>query len=408
VNKVKKAYMNIKTSNSIISKICEDIKPFFITITGGEPFLNMSVLKNFISKIPLNMSIGINTNLTHTTPENLETLLGLNNTFGLLASLPHFEKEKYEFITKSKDINDFYTNLLNIKENTNIPITINMVISKYNLNSIYDQGKFLFEKFSIDSFAATPVSNPPLEYQKEYDYTLAEEDITLVFNQLIKLNKEFGIKIDSIQTIPLCFIPEEIRINNFNLFKRPCNTGKSTLAIDYKGNVRSCIQSPYNIGNILESDFEALWRDFEDFRQNKNLPEDCIECDALVLCNGGCRFNGYNLGEPLNRKDPRMKEKIKLDIKKVVQKEAGFNNKYILNKSTKYRKETEEFYTFINSDYNLLFVNENFKNFIVKLEGLGSFNPKILLKHYSDNNVKDKLKKLFDKLISKNFLKPYV
>jgi len=139
--------MNIKTSNLIISKICGDIKPFFITITGGEPFLNMSVLKNFISKIPLNMSIGINTNLTHTTPENLETLLGLNNTFGLLASLPHFEKEKYEFITKSKDINDFYTNLLNIKENTNIPITINMVISKYNLNSIYDQGKFLFEKF---------------------------------------------------------------------------------------------------------------------------------------------------------------------------------------------------------------------------------------------------------------------
>jgi len=204
--------MTIQNSDKIIDKIHYEIKPFSVTLTGGEPFLNMGVLQNFVKKLDKNIGIGVNTNLSQSTPKNLETLLEFKKKFGLLVSLPHFLKEKYEFITGAKDLDYFYSNLNFIKNNTSIPLAVNMVVSKFNLDSIYEEGEFLYKRYGVSKFAATPVSNPPIEFNN--NYSLESNDLILLFNQLNKLKENFGIQIDSIQTIPLCFILEKIIIEN--------------------------------------------------------------------------------------------------------------------------------------------------------------------------------------------------
>jgi len=403
VNKIKNAYMTIQNSDKIIDKIHYEIKPFSVTLTGGEPFLNMGVLQNFVKKLDKNIGIGVNTNLSQSTPKNLETLLEFKKKFGLLVSLPHFLKEKYEFINGAKDLDYFYSNLNFIKNNTSIPLAVNMVVSKFNLDSIYEEGEFLYKRYGVSKFAATPVSNPPIEFNN--NYSLESNDLILLFNQLNKLKENFGIQIDSIQTIPLCFIPEKIIMESMSLFKRPCTTGKTTIAIDYKGNVRSCIQFPFSSGNILEEEFNDIWERFEDFRTGVYLPIECFDCDVVKLCNGGCKFNGFKKGESLNRKDPRMINSIKLKNKiSPNNSEIDLDKKYILSDTIKYREEKKEKYTFFNSG-SLLFVNKDLKNFILTLKKLDYFNPKEILDNYEDNILKKKLETIFKNLISKNFLK---
>ena len=406
INKNQKAYMTFENSNKIIDKVTYEVKPFSVTLTGGEPFLNLPVLKNFIEKLPKkNMSIGVNTNLSYSTPKNLEFLLDSNNKFGMLISLPHFKLKKYEFITKAKDLDNIYNNLSFIKKSTNIPIMINMVVSKVNIDSIYEEGKFLYENFDIKKFSATPVSTPPLDYKEDLNYDLEPKDITSIYTQLKKLSDDFNINVDSLQTIPLCFIPEEIRMESLYIFQKPCSTGKGTLAFDYKGNMRSCVQSPLFIGNILDSKFESLWDKLRNFRNKKNLPTDCLECDILNLCNGGCRFNGYNEDESLDRKDPRMINRIKLKQKKENnEKEINLNENYVLSENFKYRKEDKDMYTFFESG-SVMVVNTELKNFILNMNKLGSFNPNEILNNYKESNIKIQLKEIFDNLIVRNFLK---
>lgn len=407
INKKNDSDMDIYTADYIIDKIHSDIKPFYVTLTGGEPFLNMSVLEKLVKKLPRkNIDVSINTNLTLTNKENLESLLNHNNNFSLLVSLPHFKEDEYEYITGARDVDAFFNNLYFVKENTKIPVMVNMVISKYNINSIYEEGKFLYQNYSIDNFAATPVSVSPLiiDNVKNHHLNLDKEDILSVYNQLSKLHEEFDLRVDVIQTLPLCFVPEEIRFNDINLFKRPCGSGRTTLALDYKGKVRPCIQAPYDIGNLFESTFDELWKSLEPFRENENLPDECLECTVLDFCNGGCRFNGFKKGNSLKRKDPRMNERITAETPKYVKK-INLDKKYSLTKGVKYRKESDEVFTFVNSNYKILFVNKEMKNFLLTLEEFGNFNPQQLLKHYSSSESSNiKLKNIFTNLISKEFL----
>jgi len=402
VNKDKNSYMSIGDSNKIVTKIHDEIKPFSITLTGGEPFMNFDVLENFVYKLKKDIDIGINTNLIYATEKNIENLLESNKRFGLLISLPSYKKEQYEFITGAKDLKKFYKNLKFIKENTSINTTINMVVSKYNLNSVYGEGEYLFKEFGIKNFAATPLSVSPIEGCSVENYDLQEQDIFLIFNELLKLKENYGLKVDCIQTLPLCFVPEEFR--NSEIFHRPCSTGRTTIGMDYKGNVRSCIQAPFSVANIFETKFEDIWKIFEPFRQDKYLPEDCLECELLRACNGGCRFNDFKEGEPLNRKEPRMKGKI-LTKQEIKLKKIFLDDSYKVDR-IKYREEDVNIHTFMNPNHNLLFVNDEMKNIVLNLKKFGEFNPTKVLEHYENSpELKSKLELIFTDLISKDFLR---
>jgi organic radical activating enzyme len=65
LNKDKNAYMHEKEADTLSKIIIEDIKSFQVTLTGGEPIMNMPALLKFAKNLnDAGIYFNINTNLT--------------------------------------------------------------------------------------------------------------------------------------------------------------------------------------------------------------------------------------------------------------------------------------------------------------------------------------------------------
>jgi UDP-N-acetylenolpyruvoylglucosamine reductase len=124
-----------------------------------------------------------------------------------------------------------------------------------------------------------------------------------------------------------------------------------------------------------------------------------------LLCNGGCRFYNYLRGDSMDKKDPRMEAPLK-NINPIIKTPKILNetSDYSLNSLTTFRKEKDNIYTFFNGSFsNILFVNEDFKNFICVLKKTNSINFGILKEILGDESSTH-LKSLLNVLLNKNFL----
>ncbi len=392
--------------------IIKDMQPFHVTITGGEPLLNPEIVyllaKEFKQK---GVFYNLNTNLILLEDKILDNLLeaSTNSKFGILTSLPHFKDDKYELITSKNNLNKFYRNLENIAKNTNLLLTVNMVVHKLNFDAVYEEGKFLHEKYGIKNFAATPVIVPAkLSNSKFGNYALNTTEIVQLLENLLKLHDDFGMEVDSLETLPRCILPEEIRNNSLDLFRRACSAGRSTLSIDYKGNVRACSHAPILEGNLLTDGFRTIWDTrLMSYRKNAYVPADCKDCAEFLSCYGGCRFYNYQEGDALNNPDLRVgtAKPIRTAIKSSRKLPKLTEKDYKLNPNTVYRKEKDDLYSFFNGRFaNVLFVNEEFKNFVTGLKNLGDFNPSKLLNHAHNNEERMQVETMLRTLADKRFL----
>ncbi|NEV64330.1 radical SAM/SPASM domain-containing protein [Thiorhodococcus minor] len=99
----------------------------------------------------------------------------------------------------------------------------------------------------------------------------------------------------------------------------PCiwgqNCADALIAVDARGHVAQCdcwvtSYPDYRFGNILESNrLSELLRDSPARRRFTERPvhlvqRDCIDCDYLALCHGGCPVRTYSRHQSLLEKDP--------------------------------------------------------------------------------------------------------
>lgn len=88
-----------------------------------------------------------------------------------------------------------------------------------------------------------------------------------------------------------------------------CAVGRKTtlFAIDPLGNVKVCSHSPYVLGNLLEKSFKEIASNsfLVDFVEK--LPEYCRDCDAALICRGGCRSSAHLCYGSFEAEDPYLK-----------------------------------------------------------------------------------------------------
>ena len=109
----------------------------------------------------------------------------------------------------------------------------------------------------------------------------------------VALQEEMGQ--DSL-TMPTHFYNPKLQGQLVNLaeFIGGCGAGRFYVAMEPNGDLQPCVFFPVKIGNILEDDFEELWRKnklLEELR-NKDLIKKCGECEYRYYC-GGCRARAY-------------------------------------------------------------------------------------------------------------------
>jgi len=84
-----------------------------------------------------------------------------------------------------------------------------------------------------------------------------------------------------------------------------CGAGRFYMAMRANGDLQPCVFFPLKVGNILEDDFEELWKHNKVFQElrDKDILHGCNTCDYRYYC-GGCRARAYAYTEDYLAPDP--------------------------------------------------------------------------------------------------------
>jgi len=299
----------------------------------------------------------------------LISLMGVELTHNSISNLPNGFK--------------LTCNGINNLVKTGINVAVNMVVSKLNQNEIYLVGKIVHD-LGVKTFCVTPMvpSN-----KSHYQYLLTNQECKTSLRDLLRTRKDFGFNIDTLEPIARCIFKENEDDEFIDFIgNRICSAAVSSCAISSRGNVRPCIHADKEFGNILLEDLSKIWKKMEYWSSPNILPRECAECNANIVCEGGCRMSAKLITGHYNGKDMYMTEPI-MDLDRI-KKLPGclnlcLNNDILLkiNEHVRFRKENFGWVVYVYS--NLEFCTDDGYDFITQLRKKPFFTITSLIKEHN-------------------------
>ncbi len=316
---------------SDIKKWLKDFKRlgvYYIYYTGGEPLLH----KDFCTIIKYGFELGfyqiVVTNGVLLSNEKIFNHLKYIHTIGVSM---HGTEDMHNYLCGNQFVySRVKENLKQIhKEYKSLVININYTVVPENnfegeFQAVLDFAKSINAKLSFarlnfigngKAYDSKPELNKVLEFVRENDYT--------------KIN------------ISNCIIPCSVD-EKYSYLLHGCDAGIASLAIEPNGDVKICSSSRVVLGNIRYAGIRKIWKckELKLFRKANWLNQQCLNCDKLCFCKGGCHAEGSQLFWKENCDDMFVNQnKIVWELLKV---------KRLKLKSNKYRGENLNSYTLLN------------------------------------------------------------
>jgi radical SAM protein with 4Fe4S-binding SPASM domain len=267
-------------------------KVFHVTLTGGEP---LGVIEQVMPELRQLASVGINmsinTNLALMTPE-MGKLLKELGVRSILTSLMSANEVLNDAIAQQEGAFRRTTEGIKVAVSMGFRVTVNMVVSQKNFDTIYDTGK-----------RATKVSKPS-NCDDFAGFPLNSEQLGSMFHELIRIRKEFGLDVASLEHYPACVFPDTETRTMFG--NRNCSAAKTSCTIGFDGNIRPCSHAPMSHGNVAEQGLSVAWSEMDAWRDDSLVPSVCrLSCGEYPgKCGGGCRIESLNVQQGVGGSDP--------------------------------------------------------------------------------------------------------
>lgn len=291
-----------------IAQKLADLDVRVMIITGGEPFFRRDALFPIARQAKCaNMIVGINTNATMVAERDAKELKEIGVDF-VLASLLSADRNTHNQIAQTESY-DMTINGIRLLTQVGINVSVNMVVSQFNLADIRLTAKFVRD-MRVKGFSATPAIACYLS-DKHRGILLEAEQVKQVLNDLLWA-KEIGLDVDVLEPLAHCMFngEERMRFGNF-LDHRSCSAGITEAAISPEGDVRPCIHADKVVGNILTDGWDYCWKAMETWTTPNILPQECLDCEVVDYCGGGCRMAALDKFGSISAKDPYMTEPLR-------------------------------------------------------------------------------------------------
>ncbi|MFH1454806.1 MAG: radical SAM protein [bacterium] len=284
-----------------------------VTLTGGEPMLRKNLLFDMVSKLHnLNMDVGLNSNGILINKESAKILAkcGLNHA---LISVLGTETLHNSIAGTGGDFTKTIQGIKNLL-NVGIDVAVNMPVSKINLSSVWKTAKFIKE-IGVKKFCSEPIVP---SCKSNISLCLSIEECKIFLKELIRVSSKLKLDVVVLEPLARCLFNSEEEKEFVRFFgNRICSAAVSSCAISSKGEMRPCIQSDVLYGNVLPNNFLDVWKKMKQWSSPEILPKKCIKCNALMVCEGGCRMSAKIFTGSYNGQDMYMREPIS-DPKRVV------------------------------------------------------------------------------------------
>ncbi len=273
--------------NAITDKIIAR-KPVYVAITGGEPLLVFNEIKPCISRmIEAGIRISISSNGTLIT-EEIANFYERNN-IDTVISFPSIDPEICDKVCNAEGVVHKLEGKLEILKRHKIPVTINIVLTKLNLPTLYDT---LIAIKQWGFTARVGIAQRPINASEEYiKYELDRNDFRHIVKECIRAKRELMLDVDFSVCVPDCAFDSEEEY--LEVDKGDCYAGTIAYSIGTDGSVKACQCDIKTYGNILRDDFEAIYEKMSEWRNGGMIPSECEHCNRVYTCRGGCRVEAF-------------------------------------------------------------------------------------------------------------------
>lgn len=259
------------------------------TLTGGEPLSELPVLYKLIRAFnDKGISLGMNTNLSLMTDEIARTLIDEYKWDNiLLTSLPGLTAEICDKVTQIDGSYNRIVSGIDICKKYNIPVGINIVISKENMYQLENLYSFL-ESHCV-SYVSITRAIAPLYDRDNPAFFLSESEIIHIADILETVHRKFGVSVGSVTPFPLCILKDISKYQN--IVSASCAAGISRCSIDaVTGDISACTHEERVYGNIYSTGLKKAWDNMYEWREGLLVNNECKECRYLSFCGGECRM----------------------------------------------------------------------------------------------------------------------
>ena len=284
-----KMTMSLDKFKKVVDILVEN-ELYKITITGGEPFLNVDLLKMIEYVKSQELVVSLHTNGSLISDESVKVLKEiLDEHEWIQVSLDGYTYETYQQTRENKLYNLIINNIKILVEH-DINVKLNVVVTNKNykfLNKIYEKAVSL--KVKMISFS--PLYGSIDDHDDVYYPT--NEEVYEEFKKVIELyetgKKNIVIDADSIAVPWGCSSLKDMK--NGRLI---CPAGKTSVEIDVNGDVYPCpflFDKNHFMGNIFKNSLNNIWNNncIDELVSEKWVTEKvCQECEFNEECLGGC------------------------------------------------------------------------------------------------------------------------
>ncbi|MBQ7733897.1 MAG: radical SAM protein [Synergistaceae bacterium] len=263
-------------------------KPVYVAITGGEPLLVFEQIKPCISKmIEAGIRISISSNGILVTEEIAEFYE--RNNIDTVISFPSINSAVCDAICNSNNVAAKLQSRLEILKRHKIPVTINIVLTKLNLPTLYETLSAVKE---WGFTARVGIAQRPINASEEYiKYELDREDFRNIIKECIRAKRELMLDVDFSVCVPDCAFDSEEEY--LEIDKGDCYAGSIAYSIGTGGEVKACQCDIKTYGNILRDNFEDIYARMSEWRNGGMIPQECQDCNRAYICRGGCRVEAF-------------------------------------------------------------------------------------------------------------------
>jgi len=284
-------------SDSSIRFIANEIienKVSRIVITGGEPLVEpekVMGLVNYLSGTPW-VSISLNSNMV-LFDKQIGIRLFQAGVKTILTSLVADDSEIHDWVTQRPGSWNKTIEGIKLAKNLGYRVLINMVLTKWNIDRVYQTGK-LAGILGADKFGATRACAPtPLVNVFESNLiSITQLQKSLV--EMYQLKEECGYDVDVFEHYPWCALGDLEKYQY--LSRRKCLAGVTSASIGADGQLRPCGHSSKRYGSVLEDGLKVVWSKMYDWRKQQYVGV-CKDCKYLKHCTGGCAVEAENSGK---------------------------------------------------------------------------------------------------------------
>lgn len=269
-----------------------DSKPVSVQITGGEPLLVWEKARPALQLLlDAGICVSINTNATMVTPE-IASFLAKNKVDAFI-SFPCSRKEIFDSIVNCPGAYERAVSGISLLIDSGVRTSLNMVVTKLNLDYVYESAVFVHDRFHQTYFSATKASFPQNADAEFRTQMLSLDEFNGMLKTLIRVKRELNMRVDSAWVYSMCGFDCRELEQQFG-FHRKCGCGRYNFVLDSNGNMKACGCEDTTYGNIFEKSFSESIAKMSVWQNASLLPEECRKCPVLKYCGGGCRSDAYS------------------------------------------------------------------------------------------------------------------